>query len=62
MSTDSRNRMYGGLVFAYSDADVRLWAPDENDDFATGRIILVKEGWGNTNQQASTGAFVSRTK
>ena len=40
---------YGGLVYAYNENTVRLWAPSQ----ATGHIISVTNGWGggvNTQQ------------
>lgn len=62
MATDSKNRQYGGLVFAYDNTSVRLWAPDANDGFSTGRIIYVRDGWGGErNWQASVQAGVSVT-
>jgi hypothetical protein len=41
---DSNN--YGGVVFAYNDWNVRLWAPDKRNSTSRGRIINVQDGWG----------------
>ncbi len=54
---DSHN--YGGLIYAYNTSNVRLWAPDRNNDSSGGRIISVWDGWGGeVNSQQSTSASV----
>ena len=46
---------YGGLVYAYNENTVRLWAPSQ----ATGHIISVTNGWGGgVNTQQSLDAQV----
>ncbi|MEM7373754.1 MAG: hypothetical protein AAF587_34345 [Bacteroidota bacterium] len=59
---DVTHHQYGGLVFAYNQQMVRLWAPtiNNNSDGATnGRIINVIDGWGNDiNAQGSDNAEV----
>ena len=60
MGDDTRN--YGGLVFAYSDRTVRLWAPDRKTAAALGRIVNVFDGWGGeVNTQQSLSAEVRVT-
>ncbi len=50
---------YGGVIFAYDETRVRLWAPDQNNGEAAGRILNVKDGWGGeVNSQASQTANV----
>lgn len=50
---------YGGLIYAYNQQAVRLWAPDQNNALQTGRIIFVGDGWGGeVNGQASQTAEV----
>jgi hypothetical protein len=51
---------YGGLIFAYNQTKVRLWAPDVNNAAeANGRIIFVSDGWGGEiNSQTSQTAQV----
>ena len=42
-SQDSSSRSgYGGLIYAYNDECVRVWAPTD----PSGRVIFVKDGWG----------------
>lgn len=43
---DTGAKNHGGLVFAYNQERVRLWAPDVNNNESTGRIINVLDGWG----------------
>ena len=43
---DLISRAYGGVVFAYDDVYVRLWAPDQNNGNANGRMIRIGDGWG----------------
>jgi hypothetical protein len=43
---DTAAKNYGGLVFAYNEERVRLWAPDRSNNESTGRIINVLDGWG----------------
>lgn len=45
---------YGGLLFAYNDKTVRLWAPSGINGF----IINVRGGWGQKNLQSETTANV----
>lgn len=57
MGDDSRR--YGGVVFAYGNDTIRIWAPDENDDESHGRIVNIGEGWGGEKKsQASSPAMV----
>ena len=45
--TDSHYMMrYGGVVFAYSTASVRLWAPSRSYLHSRGSIVNVGGGWG----------------
>lgn len=56
---DDTSDQYGGLVFAYNQQMVRLWAPTLNNDVPVGRIINVTDGWGNEiNTQESNEAEV----
>jgi len=43
---DTAAKNYGGVVFAYNQERVRLWAPDRSNNESTGRIINVLDGWG----------------
>lgn len=57
MGDDTRN--YGGVIFAYSDRNVRLWAPDVSDDSSNGYIVNIYDGWGGeVNTQRSNTASV----
>ena len=57
MGDDSRH--YGGLIFAYDETNVRLWAPTKNDDLNHGSIINIFDGWGGeVNTQQSNVAEV----
>ena len=50
---------YGGVIFAYNDSRIRLWAPTKNNDYANGSIICVVDGWGGAiNSQVSHTASV----
>ena len=55
-SQDASNRSaYGGLIYAYNDEYVRVWAPTDRN----GHIIYVKDGWGGErNTQVSNEAVV----
>ncbi|MEZ4848726.1 MAG: hypothetical protein R3B93_08935 [Bacteroidia bacterium] len=56
---DDNSENYGGVVFAYSQTKIRLWAPTQNNGSASGRIISIEDGWGNEiNRQASNNAEV----
>jgi hypothetical protein len=57
--SDDENDDYGGLVFAYNESVVRLWAPSQKDGTDKGRLLFVGDGWGNEkNVQMSTVAMV----
>ena len=57
--SDDENDDYGGVVFAYNESLVRLWAPSQNDGTDRGRILFVGDGWGSErNVQMSTNAMV----
>lgn len=50
---------YGGLIFAYNDSNVRLWAPDVKNGTASGRIFYIYDGWGGEiNNHSSNEALV----
>ena len=50
---------YGGVVFAYNETTVRLWAPSQNNGSPYGAIITVGDGWGGEiNYQRSHTAMV----
>lgn len=56
---DVYEKHYGGLVFAYNQNKVRLWAPDRKNDSSKGGIISVFDGWGGeVNVQLSHSAEV----
>lgn len=56
---DTPTKHYGGLVFAYNQHMVRLWAPDMSNGESEGRIINVTDGWGGEiNPQRSNDAEV----
>jgi len=56
---DDSDHNYGGVVFAYNDNKVRLWAPDKNNANSAGSIINIFEGWGGeVNTQSSHEADV----
>lgn len=45
---DDDRGSYGGLVYAYNEQSVRLWAPTPAPGGAeSGYIILIGDGWGN---------------
>lgn len=57
-SDDDGFNEYGGVVFAYDENKVRIWAPSKHDESKKGYPILVKEGWGyGSNSQK--GGFVN---
>jgi hypothetical protein len=60
--TDIRPRAYGGVVFAFSNRTLRLWAPavSQNDMWhAYGQSVQIGDGWGNgTTPVGSQGATV----
>ncbi len=43
---DQKHALYGGVIFAYNDRKVRLWAPTQNNNYSLGRIIFIADGWG----------------
>lgn len=45
MNIDNYND-YGGVVYGYGKASVRLWLPDRNNNRYTGWACHVAEGWG----------------
>jgi hypothetical protein len=50
---------YGGVIFAYNDWNVRLWAPDRKNGSSYGRIITIYDGWGGErHSQRSQEALV----
>ena len=56
---DAEYQTYGGVVFAYNQTKVRLWAPDRDTHSATGAIINIRDGWGGeVNSQKSHTALV----
>ncbi|RKZ41692.1 MAG: hypothetical protein DRQ49_04220 [Gammaproteobacteria bacterium] len=56
---DTKLTHHGGVIFAYNDWQVRLWAPDKNNNYKLGRIINVYDGWGGEmHTQQSTEALV----
>lgn len=56
---DNISQNYGGVVFAYDQTRVRLWAPSFNNTADTGSIIMISDGWGGeVNGQSSHTADV----
>lgn len=54
-SDDDGSNEYGGVVFAYNENNIRIWAPSKHDGSKKGYPILVKSGWGyNYNLQAGS--------
>ena len=53
---DLPNDDYGGVIYAWNENYVRLWAPTRAGGNVNGRIISVFDGWGNgiNNQQSNT--------
>lgn len=53
---DDEDDSYGGVIFAYNQNTVRIWAPDKNNNDANGRIINLGDGWGGevNTQQSQT--------
>jgi hypothetical protein len=50
---------HGGVVFAYDQTRVRIWAPSKNNTSDYGRIINILDGWGGeVNSQRSQTAQV----
>ena len=45
-SDDDGSSEYGGVVFAYDENRVRIWAPSKHDESKKGYPLLVKSGWG----------------
>ncbi|MEZ4828313.1 MAG: hypothetical protein R3C61_18790 [Bacteroidia bacterium] len=57
--SDDDNDEYGGVIFAYNQNTVRLWAPTVANNNPKGSIIMVGDGWGNEiNSQFSASAEV----
>lgn len=49
---DGDKSQYGGVIFAYDENRIRLWAPDKNNESNQGRIIFIEDGWGGeTNSE-----------
>ena len=46
VQTPSGSVEYGGVIFAYNEAFVRLWLPTSGNGLQTG-CILITRGWGN---------------
>nr|VFK69963.1 MAG: Collagen triple helix repeat-containing protein [Candidatus Kentron sp. TUN] len=58
-SDDDDANNYGGVVFAYDQNRVRIWAPDKNNNNREGSIVNVQDGWGGeVNSQRSHTAQV----
>lgn len=56
---DGSNPDYGGVIFAYNDWNIRLWAPDRRNGSSYGRIITIYDGWGGErHSQRSQEALV----
>ena len=55
---DIQNNNHGGVVYAFNDKLVRLWAPMKNNNSSTGTIISINDGWGTENNQSSHDALV----
>jgi len=58
--TDDTNGNYGGIIFGYDDTEVRIWAPDRNDDkYTTGFIVNIIDGWGGElyTQESNTAEY-----
>ena len=54
-SDDDGGNEYGGVVFAYDENRVRIWAPSRHDESKKGYPLLVKSGWGyGSNLQAGS--------
>ena len=54
-SDDDGTNEYGGVVFAYDENRVRIWAPSKHDGSKKGYPLLVKSGWGyDSNLQAGS--------
>ena len=52
-SDDDGSNEYGGVIFAYDENKIRIWAPSKHDESKKGYPILVKNGWGRgSNLQA----------
>lgn len=47
VQSDDGSDDYGGIIFAYDENDIRLWAPTKNDGTKKGYSVLVKNGWGD---------------
>nr|VFK57426.1 MAG: hypothetical protein BECKTUN1418F_GA0071002_111511 [Candidatus Kentron sp. TUN] len=45
-SDDDSSNNYGGVIFAYNQNYVRIWAPDKSNDGRAGSIVNVYDGWG----------------
>ena len=48
--TDDDQDQYGGVVFAYNDSSVRIWAPSRHNGNSNGRMIFVGDGWADNTQ------------
>ena len=56
---DDSGQLYGGVISAFDNTSVRLWAPDPNDKTSEGSILAVADGWGGeVNSQHSQSASV----
>ena len=60
-SSSGVNRVYGGLVYAYNENTVRLWAPNDDGGHATGRIISVTGAHTTSTSSGRRGAACSPT-
>ena len=58
---DNGTNQYGGIVFAYNENHVHIWAPSEHDGSKKGYPLLVKHGWGgNSNLQSGSDSCLVR--
>ncbi len=56
---DDDSHQYGGVIFAYNQTEVRMWAPDKSNSNNIGSIINIADGWGGeVNAQQSHTAEV----
>ena len=55
--TDNKAGAYGGVVFAYDENNIRLWAPCKavtSTGNNKGRVIFIGDGWAGGYQSQSS--------
>ncbi len=58
---DDEGQSYGGVIFAYNQTEVRIWAPDKSNNNSQGSMINIVDGWGG-EVNAQTASHTAEVK